>query len=622
MVAEPSLVITPPALIQQPWPRWCLVLLALMLVGVCVLLYGRTLDYPMVFDDHQYLINNPLAQNATSFSWFTHLREFANRPAQLGLDPDLATNFVLRPVAYATFYANWCFDTFRPHWYRVVNIGIHAANVLLIAALFSLLLRRMGVEQRTRTFISVTAALLFAVHPLAIESVTYIVQRFTLLATMFYLGSLLLYFAADGIESKTRRVLLRASAVLVLLLGMLSKECTITAPVIAVLIDIGLLRTPWRAALKKGLPLLLCLPLIPLLLALVAWAQRPDGFGLQSVVNIVNSKDQPWNHAEYLITQLTVVQEYLRMLVWPTNLNLDPSWPLHRSLLDGPVMLALAMDVALLGIAVWLFRRRGTVALHALPLACLAWFFVTILPSSGAAPLPDLMAEHRSYLPSVGICVVAAWLLHLLGNALRRLPYAAPAAVLACALALGAVNWQRNDVWRSDLTLWQDTAAKSPDKFRVWGNLGVAYFGRGDYDHALECNRRALEIEPRFEGAFINLINCYNAQHRFSETVREVSLAVRARPGVAQSIQVQYLFAIALINVNHLDEGLKVLHGIVTDHPEYYHAHAALGMAYRQLNQNERALRHLRTAQKFNPTNEALSRLVAECEAGQTTASR
>jgi tetratricopeptide (TPR) repeat protein len=415
---------------------------------------------------------------------------------------------------------------------------------------------------------------------------------------------------------------MRAGAVVVMLLGMLSKECTVTAPVVAVLIDIGLLRTPWRVALKKGLPLLLCLPVIPTLLALVAWAQLPEGFGLQSVVHIANSKDQPWSHAEYLITQFTVVQEYLRMLVWPTNLNLDPSWPLYRSLLDGPVMLALAIDAALLGAAVWLFRRRTTETLHALPLACLGWFFITILPSSGAAPLPDLMAEHRSYLPSVGICALAAWLLHLLGTCLRRLPYAAPVAALACAIALGAVHWQRNEVWSSDLTLWQDAAAKSPDKFRVWGNLGVAYGARKDFERALECNRRALEIEPRFEGALLNMVSCFNALHRFDDTVREVSQAVRARPQVAHSMQLQYLFAVALVNVNRLDDGLKVLHGIVTDHPDYHHAHAALGVIYRQLNQNERALRHLRTAQKFNPANQALGQLVADCEASLTTASR
>ena len=603
-------------------PRWGVLLITGMLVGVCALLYGRTLGYPMVFDDYQYLISNPLAQDAASFRWFTHLHEFANRPAKLGLDPDLATNFILRPVAYATFFANWCFDAFRPHWYRVVNIGIHATNVLLIAALFSLLLRRIGVEQRTRVFVSVTAALLFAVHPLAIESVTYIVQRFTLLATMFYLGSLLLYFAADEIESTTRRRLLRVGAMVVMLLGMLSKECTVTAPVVAVLIDVGVLKTSWRAALKKGLPLLLCLPVIPTLLALVTWAQKPDGFGLHGLVHIVNSKEEPWSPTEYFLTQLTVVQEYLRLLVWPTSLNLDPSWPSYRSLLERPVLLALTLDAALLGAAVWLYRRRGTDPLHALPLACLAWFFLTILPSSSVVPLPDLIAEHRSYLPSIGICVLAAWFLHQLGSRLRRLPYAAPATVLACAAALGTLHWQRNEVWRSSLTLWQDTSAKSPDKFRVWGNLAAAYIAAQDYQHAVECSRRALQIEPRFQGGTLNLIYSLHHQGRYQEVIQEVRQAIKAQPNIVTLTQIQYFSAIALINTNHPDEGMNILHAIVVDHPDYHDAHIALGVIYQQRRQFDRALQHLRSARKVNPDSVDLGKLIADCESRLTASLR
>jgi hypothetical protein len=163
----------------------------------CLALYAWTLDFPMVLDDCTCLINTPLFKAPDKFSYLLQLREFVLRPANPGVDPDFAVNFVLHPVAYATFAINEVIDGFTPRVFRAVNIVIHGCNSALLCALFSTLLRssRLKIGECSRLFIPAVTAFLFAVHPLAIESVTCIIQRFTSLAALFVLLSLWLHLS-------------------------------------------------------------------------------------------------------------------------------------------------------------------------------------------------------------------------------------------------------------------------------------------------------------------------------------------------------------------------------------------------------------------------------------------
>ena len=611
---EVQAVVAPPS----PRPAWLIRgVVAALLVVVCVALYGRTLDYPMVFDDEMYLRNNPFAGKVESFGYFGNLREFASRPAKLGLDPDLATNFIMRPVAYASFYFNYWIDGFTPRWYRALNIVFHATNVLLIAGLTGMLLRRLGVNNHGRWFISLTAALLFAVHPLATESVTYIVQRFTSLSATFYLGCLWLYFAADEAKSHRQQWLRRGGAAGLLLLGMLTKETTITAPIMAVLLDAVLLRTPFRMALKKALPLLLCLPVIPGHLLLTAWAQNPNGFSLTSAIHLANLKEQPWDHSHYLITQVTVVLHYLRLLVWPTGQNIDPTWEAQDHLLDWPVLRGLAVFAALLGGTWWIMRRATNLPQYRVPFVFLLWFFLCLIPSSGAVPLPDLVAEHRSYMASIGFFIAVAWGLNWMREQFLQhdfMLHLAPVAASVSILGLGLATWNRNDVWSSKLSLWQDTVTKSPGKFRVWANLGVAHFERKEHEEALRCTEKAVTLEPLFARGQLNRFALLNLLNRHREALNEIERIVRMAPEFGRSLDVQYQYAVALINVGREHEGAGWLKSIVAAQPEHVGAHIALGSFYQATRQPAAALHHFRIAYQLQPTNQKLPPLIQQLE--------
>lgn len=590
------------------------------LTGLCAVLYGWTLHFPMEFDDHVYLIDNPLFPDPASFHYPAKFVEFANRPASLGYDPDFAVNFILRPVAYGSFFLNHLIDGFNPRYYRLGNIVIHAGNAVLLYALLQVLLGRFvraGTLARSSAgFISLTAALLFAAHPLATESVTYIVQRFTSLAATFSLLALWLHFLSLETASRRAIVMLRAASVAAVLLAMQTKECGFTVPFLAVLLDRLILGSAWRNAIARALPLLLCTPLIPILVVLTATAQNDGWLNWERCFNIVNAKDDPFAHSHYLITQITVLAHYLRLLVWPSGLNLDPEWTTYRTLWQGPVLGSLSVLALLAGAAGWLFRRQDRDVRLALPFAALIWFFVTVSVSSGLVPLPDLVAEHRSYFPSIGIFILTAALLDRARTGAIRFRWArilVPAGAACSVAALSWVTCARNEVWRDEVSLWKDTVAKSPGKFRVWGNLGTAYSIAGDHERAVECYIRALRIEPRFQTGMLNLARSFVDTNRPAEALELAQRLVEINGGT-EHVSVALVMGVALTELRRYADAEAVYRRVLAADPWNSTANLGLGLIYHQAGYPDRALDHYYVARRDYSDSKRLAAAISEAQ--------
>ncbi len=597
---------------------WVHAALGALLMGLCASLYVWTADFPMAFDDHTYLKDNPFFRGGNTFDYVKDFNEFVNRPFKIGSDPDYAVNAVMRPVAYATFRLNYSLDEFNPYWYRLANVAIHAVNAILVYALVTALLRSStlaaSLQRGSVLFISATAALMFAVHPLATESVTYIVQRFTSLVVLFSLLSLCLYFASCSVASRWGRWLLRGGAVAAVLLAMQTKEDAFMIPLLAVLLDWLVLGTRLRAAALRALPLLLCMPLIPLLVFMTAAAQN-GGFNFDAAMNIVNSRDEPLSHWHYFVTELTVMTHYLRQMFWPKGMNLDPEWPLYGSLFQGPVLLALAVLSGMVLTAWGLFRRfRGDVR-FVLVFACVGWFFITISVSSALTPLPDLVAEHRSYLPSIGIFILVACVLDWLrssssGLRARMLRVGIPVFTLLC---VGALSWKtcvRNNVWRTRESLWEDTVAKSPGKYRTWGNLGAAYSDAGKNEKAVHCFREALKVEPRFQNGLLNLSNSLLRLNRPKEALDATMQLINIDKTATTKPPVAFTLGLSLAGVGRYDEAVAVFRDILRAMPNDSQTHKALGLVYFQTGLPHRALDHYQAAAQVQPDDPQLQNLI------------
>lgn len=585
-------------------------------------LYAWTLDFPMVFDDYTYLVDNPVYRDGGKFSYLLQFKEFVLRPASIGVDPDYAVNFVLRPVAYASFALNEALDGFTPRWFRAANILIHAFNSALVCALFTTLLRisPLKLGEGSRLFIPAVAALIFAVHPLAIESVTYIIQRFTSLATLFVLLSLWLHFSSlrPGRRGWVA-ALLEGLAVVSMLLAMQTKECSFAAPFMAVLLDWLLLGTAFPKVLRRSVFLLALSPIIPMLVLLTSSIMNNGQLDLRESFNIVNSRDAPLDHWHYITTQITVVMHYIRLMFWPYGLNLDPEWPRYQSLLQAPVMTALAGITAMFAASGWWMHRRRGEARPALVFAAVVWYFATISISSGLVPLPDMVAEHRSYLPSIGIFIIFACLIDLARCHLPAIrPWTRAVAPATVALILGLLSWrtcQRNQVWSTDESLWKDTAAKSPGKFRTWGNLGVAYSSAGKEEKAVECYRTALKIEPNFQNGIFNLSNSLLRLNRPKESLEVTMKLIDLDKNNARKMPVAYTLGLGLTGVGRHDEALEIFKNMLAVNPKDAQVLKATGLVYYRKGLVHLAMDHLKQSAAIQPNDQQTLALIEQTKA-------
>ncbi len=607
----------PPAPVPLPTPRAWKV--PALIVLVCAALYGWTLPFPMVFDDDTYLLNNPFFR-AESFGYPFRFHDFVNAPKQMGLDHDLAVNFVTRPVSYATFYLNHALGGWNTWGFRLVNVLIHTANSLLLWAVLRLLMSRLTkagkITEASTDFIPAAAALLFAAHPLAVESVTYIVQRFTSLAAFWSLLAAWLYFRSteDGFE-KARVIRFRASSAVAMLLGMLTKECAVITPLLIVLLDVLVAGIAWKTSLRRTLPLLATLPVIPLLVLMSSAALNGGSLDLSAGLNIVNSREEPVTHLQYLLTQLTVIAHYLRLILWPSGQNIDPAWETHSTLLSWPVAGALLLHLGLITLTALAFRRWRQVDGRArLGHAAVLWFYLGISISSGLVPLPDMVAEHRSYLPSAGIFIVLACLFDLLREKMAERPQVFQAIAAGLVLALGTATVLRNLVWSSAETLWADASEKSPGKYRVWSNLGVALTTKGSEKEAAECFRKSVEIEPAFSNGVLNLSNSLLRLGRPQEAISEIDRLNEHSPASATAPAMLYTKALGFFKTGKTGEAAEILAEVLQKDPANAFTHRLLGIIRSQQGRLRESLTHLREASRQMPGDADLRSQVEKLE--------
>jgi tetratricopeptide (TPR) repeat protein len=484
-----------------------------LLLVLSVLAFGvfiPTLPHALVFDDEVYLVGNPIFKDPKSFTnLFFDFNSVAGFASKNLLDPDISTNFIMRPLTYGTFHLNHLLGGLQPRGYRFVNICIHLINALLVWRLSQILLRtgtaRPQAEGRycVRSLAPCLASLLFFIHPLQIESTVYIIQRATSLCCLFYLLGLLCHFQASASLTQIPKLSWRAASILSVLAAMFSKESAITAPVLAVALDIFVLGTAAGVALRNAAGLLLLVPYLPLMLLKVSAAQA-GGLSAVKAVNIAHTSPDPLYALHYLMSQAEVWWRYLGLFVWPSSLNIDPDLRPILSLSEPRFLLSVSGWLLLLAGAFFLSRRQQSrMWVDPLFLSAL-WFILTLLPDSSVVPLPDLLAEHRTYIPLVGLCI---------GGAAALLAFPSPvfgkiALALAALVGLGTASVVRCRVWSSPVTLWQDTVEKSPGKVRCWLNLGAAYFEAGKLLESEKAFLQALRVEPTVPGAS-NLATVY-----------------------------------------------------------------------------------------------------------------
>lgn len=383
------------------------------------------------------------------------------------VDPDIGKplqgRLAGRPVVSLTFTVNYWLDGFNTRGYHLANLLIHVAAAVVLFDLVrrTLLLPRFaGRHQASANWLAFAVGLVWLVHPLNTQSVTYLVQRCESLMGLLVLVSLWAYLR--GVTAAARPGRWYALAAVACMLASGCKELTLAVPVLAAVYDRTFLADSWRQVRGRWKPLAaLCVgPALGIALVLARGFLTDKGgtvgFGVPRFTPV-----------SYALTQTEVIPYYVWLAVWPHRLCIDYiDWWIPTAAQAWPYLAAL---LVVLAVAV-----RGVVR-HAAWGFLLAWFFVILAPTSSVIPIQDPAFEHRMYLPLIAVVVAAVF---AGGWAVQKLPRPARGGAAAVALvvvtaALAGRTIVRNEDYTSPFAMAADVVAKRPNN----GRARMAYAG-------------------------------------------------------------------------------------------------------------------------------------------------
>ena len=434
---------------------------------LAVVPYLNGLGGEFVFDDVRLIRNNPQVPRHAALAVFV-------TPYEPGA--------LYRPLTMLTYIANARLDR-GPRGFHAVNIALHLGVSLMVLALA----RRLGFAP----WAAFAAAALFAAHPIHSEAVTGIVGRAELLAAAGALATLLTFAGALAARDGRRATWLTSSLAL-FAAGLLAKESAFTVIALIGVVHWRLVpsASPARRLAAMAPYAAVGLAYLGLRLAVVGSLGLPMPPG---------SLDNPLAHVDAATrwrTALVILWDYLALLTAPLRLSADYSYaqvPLALGWSDARALAALGLLGGLAAGALLAIRRCPELAVAA------AFFAVPLaLTANLAFPIGTIKAERLLYLPSVGWCLAAGWLLGRLAMQRARLAGALLATVLLLFAARTAV---RNADWRDELTLYAATVAVAPASAKAQYNYAVALERAGDLDAALAHHRRALELYPAYAAA-------------------------------------------------------------------------------------------------------------------------
>jgi tetratricopeptide (TPR) repeat protein len=545
-------------------------LLAGLVIFIAVLAaYTDSLDVPFVFDDV-----SAIQQNQT----IRHFRTALSPPP--GALPVSG-----RPILNLSFALNYALSGTDVWSYHAVNLLIHA---LAGATLFGLVRRTIAIRREAvsdpQSGLSIlpafAVALLWTLHPLQTESVTYTSQRAESLMGLFYLLTLYGFVRGMECEKAPEGAPNRwfGLSCLACLLGMLTKEVMVTAPLMALLYDRTFVSGSFAEAWRRHRIYYNCLACTWILLVVsVASAGTTrggtSGFAIGSAW---------W---AYGLTQFEAVAHYLWLSLCPSPLVLyyEAFW-----VKGAGQVLPYALVVVPLGMAtLWALWRRPIAGFLG------AWFFAILAPTSLVPNSIQMIAEHRMYLPLAAVMAAAvAGIFALVGRTVGF------SLCLVVAVGFGIATALRNEAYQSNLTLWADTVAKQPENAFAHNNLGEALFERGSVAEAVDQYREALRLRPDSVSAYVNVGYALLLSRQVAEAKQDFEMALRLEPGYPQA---ENGLGAALFSSGQIDDAMAHFREAVRVNPEYAEAYSNLGTALASVNRLPEAIDAYERALELNP---------------------
>lgn len=438
----------------------------LILLCVTLVAYVNSLTGDFQFDDYNVIVFNSNVHSLAS--WAESISG-------------------IRPLLKLSFTFNWI-SGWGQFGFHFVNTLIHIVNTILVYLLSRCLISKSTeLDSYVTNNTAFVVALLFALHPIQTEAVTYISSRSTSMMTLFYLGSL---YAYNYGRTNGSIYWLYIVSPLFFLFSVLTKETALTLPFALLLwerfviskqfVNIDILRFQFLHWLSFGLIILIVL-------------HHPIYLDLLTVS--FSERDIYHN----LLTQLNGVTYLLSRLIWVHKLNIDPDLPV---LTQWSLVLLVEAIFFLILLVIGLMSSRR----HPWLSFGILWFFLHLIPTNSFIPRLDVVNERHLYLVNFGIFLLIAGSIAVqIKNITAFQKMTITLGVISILVVLTGFTIARNEVFSNQISLWEDTVKKSPKKARVHNNLGFSYALEGHFDKARSHYLQALRLKPNYTLAFRNL---------------------------------------------------------------------------------------------------------------------
>jgi len=476
-----------------------LVFVVLSLAIILLAIYGNSFDCSWQFDDDPNITDNPNL----------HLEEITWQTIRQSLFSDRnSPGFLYRPAACFTIALNYYFGGKNVFGYHAVNLVIHWLSAIFLFLFIYNTLNLPRLKQRYPDCaygLSLLATVLWAINPVQVQAVTYIVQRMASLAGMFFILTMYLYVKARTSTSRRRSFLFFGMCFVGFLLAVGSKENAAMLPVVIFIYEVLLIQENPVPFLRKNLVLILIVLGCTLLLG-IGYLYFKGGNVFSFLEGYGTTR--PFTLGQRLLTEPRIVIFYISLLIYPitSRLNIAHSFELSGSLFD-PISTFFSILAVFLSIAfaLYLARKRPLLSF------CVLFFFLNHVIESSIFPL-EIAYEHRNYIPSMLFFLpFTIGLIILLERyeTKKVMQYTLAAFITLLLMGFGHATYLRNFDWKNPRTLWADSIKKSPDISRPYHNLGKYYHDRGYLKRALELYEQALEktLNNRKDELFVTYFN-------------------------------------------------------------------------------------------------------------------
>jgi protein O-mannosyl-transferase len=534
----------------KPIERHCKAFaLIVLIIGI---VYSNTLDADWHLDDFHNITNNPWIQIDNLYPKTLKNTFFATHD-----NGEYRGENIYRPAAMFSFALNWYFGKTDVTGYHVVNIIIHLIAALFLFLCVYTLLETPNVRENfanNQYSIALLAAVLWAIHPIQTQAVTYIVQRMASMAGMFFIAAMYTYLKARLSHDFFTKISLFFVSALLFILAISSKENAVILPLLLVVIEFVFFQDLRNPKIRRLIVFIFALFLV---FSLIAGTFL---FFDNSVMPFLERYSyRPFTLTERLMTEARVVLFYVYQLFYPVSSNFSVAHDITLSTSLISPWTTFPAIIVIISVVTAAFLTA-----HRMPILSFAviFFFVNHIIESTIIPL-ELVFEHRNYIPSmfvfVPISTVICNVLDRYKNSDKQfLFYTYGLITTILIIAMGVGTYTRNFDWLTEKSFWEDALNKAPNSARPYQNLAVSHYSKiGDYDTAIELLEKSIDLKdskPNY-ARMISFLNLSKNFARKNEMDTALYYAEKAANAMSADIAVEN-FIVTLIKLDRLESAI------------------------------------------------------------------